>query len=96
MRFYAISGFDFSSRDFGSSSDAYLKLECNGQVYDERDNYQSDKRNPTFYKMYEFKTEFPGSKPLTIQAWDRDLVFGDDLIGETTIDLEERYFNSEW
>jgi len=27
---------------------------------------------------------------------DFDDLFGDDLIGETVIDLEDRYFSSEW
>lgn len=42
IRFYAVNGFDMSSRDNGSASDTYLKLECNGKVYSERENYQLD------------------------------------------------------
>jgi len=33
---------------------------------------------------------------LTIKVFDYDELFGDDLIGETKIDLEDRYFSSEW
>ena len=33
---------------------------------------------------------------MKIQFWDYDLVFGDDFIGETFIDLEDRYFSLEW
>jgi hypothetical protein len=28
--------------------------------------------------------------------WDYDLLFGDDLIGETVVDLEDRYFSPDW
>jgi hypothetical protein len=66
IRFYAVNGFDMSSRDNGSASDTYLKLECNGKVYSERDNYQLDQPNPDFYKMYDFEGYFPGSSPLKI------------------------------
>ena len=31
-----------------------------------------------------------------MQFWDYDTLFGDDLIGETIIDLEDRYFNSDF
>lgn len=39
VRFYAVDGFNMASRDSGSASDTYLKLECNGVTVSERDNY---------------------------------------------------------
>lgn len=33
---------------------------------------------------------------MKIQFMDYDLLFGDDLIGETIIDLEDRYFSSDF
>lgn len=33
---------------------------------------------------------------LFIECFDYDELFGDDLIGTTTIDLEDRYFLPEW
>lgn len=39
---------------------------------------------------------FPGADPLKIMFYDYDEVFGDDLIGETEIDLDERWFSPEW
>ncbi len=52
--------------------------------------------NPKFYKSYDFEGVFPGCSPLEILLYDYDDVFGDDLIGSTTIDLEDRYFSMEW
>lgn len=36
---------------------------------------------------------FPGAPSLKIEAFDYDDLFGDDLIGTTYIDLDDRYFN---
>ena len=46
--------------------------------------------------MYEFQAVFPGCPRLKIEMWDYDLLFGDDLIGDTIIDLEDRYFSSDF
>jgi hypothetical protein len=52
--------------------------------------------DPDFYKTYEFDALFPGSGPLVIKLMDYDDMFGDELIGSTFIDLEDRYFSPEW
>jgi Ca2+-dependent lipid-binding protein len=96
IRFYAISGFNMASRDIGSASDTYLAVECNGKRFSERDNYQVDEPNPDFHKCYEFEGHFPGTSPLVIQVWDYDMIFGDELVGESVIDLEDRYFTLDW
>ena len=46
--------------------------------------------------MYEFDAEFPGAAPLIIKAYDYDELFGDDLIGKTIVDLDDRFFSPEW
>jgi len=96
VRFYAIDGYNMSSRDNGSASDTYLALECNGKKVNERDNYQLDEPNPKFYKMYDFEAKFPGSSPLNIEVWDYDAIFGDELVGASILDLEDRYFTIDW
>ena len=96
VRFYAIEADNLSSRDIGSHSDPYLHLTCNDKVYSERYNYQLDIPNPKFMKYYDFEGIFPGCSPLQIDIFDYDEIFGDDLIGTTSIDLEDRYFSLEW
>ena len=65
-------------------------------MYNERDNYQLDNPNPDFHKSYDFEAVFPGCPPLVIDVVDYDDLFGDDSIGKTSIDLEDRYFSPEW
>ena len=52
--------------------------------------------DPDFYKTFEFDGSFPGCAPLVIKLMDYDDMFGDELIGLTSIDLEDRYFSPEW
>lgn len=96
VRLYVIEAFNLSSRDNGSASDPYLYLRCNNKTVNERDKYQLDEPNPKFYKKYDFEGTFPGCSPLEIAVWDYDDIFGDDLIGKTSIDLEDRYFSLGW
>lgn len=96
IRLYMIEGYEFVQKDLTSPSDPYLKLKCGKKKYNERKNYQLDEPNPKFYTMYEFESEFPGAAPLEIKAYDYDDLFGDDLIGTTIIDLDDRFFSPEW
>jgi len=96
IRFYALEAFDLSSRDSGSASDPYLFITCNGKTFNERDHYQLDEPNPKFYKHFDFEGTFPGSSPIKIDVFDYDDIFGDDLIGTSFLDLEDRYFSMEW
>ena len=40
--------------------------------------------------MFEFSASFPGAAPLVIEAYDYDLLFGDELIGKSVLDLDDR------
>jgi Ca2+-dependent lipid-binding protein len=96
VRLYVISAYDLSSRDNGSDSDPYLNIIIGNKVFNDRANYLEDEANPDFYKVFEFEAVFPGCPLLNVQIYDYDDLFGDDLIGETKIDLEDRFFSPEW
>lgn len=91
-----ISAYDLASRDNGGFSDPYLKISLGNKTYDECKNYIEDEPNPEFYKYYDFEATFPGCPPLVIEVMDYDLLFGDESIGVTSIDLEDRFFSPEW
>jgi hypothetical protein len=71
-------------------------VKCGKDKFDERQKYQLDTATPTFYKAYDFNVDFPGAPLLIIEAWDFDDFFGDDLIGITKLDLDNRFYNKEW
>ena len=96
VHLYLIQGYEFASRDIGSDSDPYLIVKCGTTEFNDRDNYQNDEPNPKFNKRLDFDVTFPGAPPLIIEAYDYDLLFGDDLIGKTSVDLDDRFFNPKW
>ena len=42
------------------------------------------------------QVDFPGAPRLKITAMDYDDFFGDDLIGYTYIDLDDRFYSQNW
>ena len=92
VRLYMLQGMNLASKDLIGESDPYLTISC-GTTFNERKNYQLNNANPDFNKMFSFQATFPGCPTMVIKAYDYDECFGDDLIGTTSIDLEERYFN---
>jgi C2 domain len=46
--------------------------------------------------LIRLKTILPGTSQLEIRVWDHDFLVKDDLIGQTTIDLENRFFSKKW
>lgn len=96
VKLYILQGIDFASRDIGSFSDPYLKITCGDNVFNERENYQLNNSSPWINKLFKFNASFPGAASLMIEAFDYDDLFGDDLIGKTYIDLDDRFFNPHW
>ena len=45
------------------------------------------------FRCFEFEATFPQDSVLNVQVYDWDLLGSDDLIGETKIDLENRFYS---
>ena len=46
-----------------------------------------------FFSVFDFEAIVPMDNMLTIGVYDYDLVGSDDLIGETKIDIENRFYS---
>lgn len=45
------------------------------------------------FRVFELEATFPRDYLLSIQVWDHDATSTDDLIGETQIDIENRFYS---
>lgn len=97
IRLYILEMKNLEKRDLLSESDPYIIINLGDvEKVNERKNHQDDKRDCRWYKYYDILADLPGDSVLTIKAMDYDSVFSDDLIGETKIDIEDRFFDQKW
>ncbi|XP_039959454.1 otoferlin-like [Bactrocera tryoni] len=93
VRIYIIKGTDLHPMDLNGKADPYVVLQLGNKRISDKENYVSKQLNPIFGKCFEVEAIFPQDSMLTVQILDWDLVGSDDLIGETRIDLENRYYS---
>ncbi|XP_029447857.1 fer-1-like protein 6 [Rhinatrema bivittatum] len=93
IRVYIVAGFNLSPADPDGKSDPYIVLRIGKTEIKDRNNYIPKQLNPTFGRSFELQATFPQESLLTILIYDYDLVGTDDLIGETKIDLENRFYS---
>jgi len=91
-RVYILKGKELTPKD-GNNSDPYLILKLGEKEIIDKNSLRPDCINAPFFTHYDFTVELPGVSTLKIQVWDDDGFDFPDLIGETLIDLEDRYFN---
>ena len=60
---------------------------------DDKVNYQSNLLNVVFGKCFEFNVTLPQDYKLKVKVMDHDIGSENDLIGETDIDLENRWLS---
>ncbi|KAF4030285.1 C2 domain [Phytophthora infestans] len=95
VRVYVLRGQNLQAKNANGYSDPYLRLKLGSNRINDRSNACINTLKPEFFRMFEVETTLPGASQLDINVWDRGLV-SDQLIGSTTIDLEERWFHREW
>ncbi|XP_064602895.1 myoferlin-like isoform X2 [Liolophura sinensis] len=93
VRLYVIKATDLQPNDPSGLADPYIVVTLGGKKENSRDEYVPNSVNPVFGKFFEMTTTLPVNKDLNIKIKDYDLISTDDVIGETTIDLENRYLS---
>uniref|UniRef100_A0A0B7A5P3 C2 domain-containing protein n=1 Tax=Arion vulgaris TaxID=1028688 RepID=A0A0B7A5P3_9EUPU len=91
VRVYVIRAYDLQPCDPNGLADPYLEIELGKQLLSTKDDYIPNTLHPTFGSLFELKALLPIYKDLIIRVKDYDLLTLDDTVGETTIDLENRY-----
>ncbi|XP_057208493.1 otoferlin isoform X8 [Triplophysa rosa] len=93
MRIYIIRATDLHPADINGKADPYIVIRLGKTEVKDKENYISKQLNPVFGKSFDIEATFPMESMLTVAVYDWDLVGTDDLIGETKIDLENRYYS---
>ncbi|XP_002710810.3 fer-1-like protein 6 isoform X2 [Oryctolagus cuniculus] len=93
IRVYIVAAFNLSPADPDGKSDPYIVLKLGKTEIKDRDKYIPKQLNPVFGRSFEIQATFPKDSLLSILIYDHDMIGTDDLIGETKIDLENRFYS---
>uniref|UniRef100_A0A8C3Y454 C2 domain-containing protein n=1 Tax=Catharus ustulatus TaxID=91951 RepID=A0A8C3Y454_CATUS len=93
VRVYIVKATNLSPADPNGKADPYVVVTVGQQQKDTKERYIPKQLNPVFGEVVELTVSFPMESELTVAIFDHDLVGSDDLIGETKIDLENRFYS---
>ncbi|PKK19150.1 fer-1-like protein 4 [Columba livia] len=93
VRVYIVKATNLSPADPNGKADPYVVVTVGQEQKDTKERYIPKQLNPVFGEVVELTVSFPMESELTVAIFDHDLVGSDDLIGETKIDLENRFYS---
>ncbi|XP_068768831.1 fer-1-like protein 4 isoform X3 [Struthio camelus] len=93
VRVYIVKATNLSPADPNGKADPYVVVTVGQEQKDTKERYIPKQLNPVFGEVVELTVSFPVESELTVAIFDHDLVGSDDLIGETKIDLENRFYS---
>ncbi|XP_045716944.1 fer-1-like protein 6 isoform X2 [Phyllostomus hastatus] len=93
IRVYIVAAFNLSPADPDGKSDPYIVVRLGKTEIKDRDKYIPKQLNPVFGRSFEIQATFPKESLLSVLIYDHDMIGTDDLIGETRVDLENRFYS---
>ncbi|KAK3536663.1 hypothetical protein QTP86_015460, partial [Hemibagrus guttatus] len=93
VRVYVVKATNLAPADPNGKADPYVVVKVGQQQLDSKERYIPKQLNPVFGEVFELTVSFPLETELTLTVYDHDLVGSDDPIGETRIDLENRFYS---
>ncbi|KAF5917829.1 hypothetical protein HPG69_009982 [Diceros bicornis minor] len=93
VRVYVVKATNLAPADPNGKADPYVVVSTGQERQDTKERYIPKQLNPIFGEVLELSISLPAVPELTVAVFDHDLVGSDDLIGETHIDLENRFYS---
>ncbi|EDL85878.1 fer-1-like 4 (C. elegans) (predicted), isoform CRA_a [Rattus norvegicus] len=93
VRVYIVKATNLAPADPNGKADPYVVVSAGKEQRDTKERYIPKQLNPIFGEVLELSVSLPAEPELTVAIFDHDLVGSDDLIGETHIDLENRFYS---
>ncbi|CAF3469754.1 unnamed protein product [Rotaria socialis] len=93
-RLYLIKAVLYRGWDQSGKADPFIKIALNNTtIIDDTEGKLQNTLEPVFGKSFEFDVQLPFQNLIRIQLWDWDMTSSNDLIAETKIDIENRWFS---